>query len=354
MSDIDQIVVETAARLFADDVTPQLRNAAEADTWPQALWEAVADLGLPEALVPEQAGGYGLDPLVALAVVRTAARFAVPLPLAETLWANRLLAAAGLSRPSGPVTFFAPATSAPSVDPLQITRSADGWRLVGHAPRVPWGAQADVVVVADSADGPMIARVPAGRATVTAGDNLAAEPRDDLAFDLVLPADSVAPAPRLALSLQEAGAALRAIQMAGALERVLELSVRYASERVQFGRPIGKFQAVQQNLAVLAGQTAAAGGAADLAAEALAGDLDPLPIAIAKARTGEAASSACAIAHQVHGAIGFTHEHELHHFTRRLWAWRDEYGNDTHWNARVGAAVTAAGADGLWPLITAA
>lgn len=351
MNDTDRIIVESAERLFADAVTPQLLKSAEAGLWPQALWDAVAALGLPEALVPEAQGGYGLDPLVALAVVRVAARFALPLPLAETLWANRLLAAAGLPLAAGPATF----TTSP-VDALpHAARAADGWHLSGTAARVPWGAEAALVVVtARAGEDLVLACVPHGLAAVTAGDNLAAEPRDDLTFDLTLPADAVAPAPRLASLAEEAGAALRAIQMAGTLERVLELSVRYAGERVQFGRPIGKFQAVQQNLAVLAGQTAAAAGAADLAAEALAGDLDPLPIAIAKARTGEAASSACAIAHQVHGAIGFTHEHELHHYTRRLWAWRDEYGNDAYWNARVGAAVTAAGADGLWPLITAA
>lgn len=351
MNETDQIIVESVERLFADAVTPQLLKSVEAGLWPQDLWDAVAALGLPEALVPEDQGGYGLDPLVALAVVRVAARFALPLPLAETLWANRLLAAAGLPLAEGPASF----TNA-SHDALpRAARTADGWHLSGTATRVPWGAQAEVIVVtARAGDDLVLVRLPRGHATVTSGDNLAAEPRDDLAFDLALPADAVAPAPRLAQHAEEAGAALRAIQMAGALERVLHLSVRYAGERVQFGRPIGKFQAVQQNLAVLAGQTAAAAGAADLAAEALAGDLDPLPIAIAKARTGEAASSACAIAHQVHGAIGFTHEHELHHYTRRLWAWRDEYGNDAQWNARVGAAVTAAGADGLWPLITAA
>lgn len=351
MSEIERIIVESTARLFAHEVTPTVLDAAESGAWPQALWDAVAELGLPLALVPEADGGHGLEPAAALAVVRVAARFALPLPLAETLWANRLLAAAGLPPADGPASFAAPAGQALPV----ATRTADGWRLEGALSRVPWGGQVEVVAVpATHGQTRMLARLPREAFTVTRGDNLAGEPRDDIAFACDLPHGAVAAAPLEATRLIEAGAALRTVQMAGALEKVLELSVRYAGERVQFGRPIGKFQAVQQNLAVLAGQAAVADGAAGLAIDAIAATLDTLPIAIGKARAGEAASIACAIAHQVHGAIGFTHEHELHRFTRRLWAWRDEFGADAHWNTQVGAAVTAAGADGLWPLITAA
>jgi acyl-CoA dehydrogenase len=132
------------------------------------------------------------------------------------------------------------------------------------------------------------------------------------------------------------------------------MTVDYARERIQFGRPIGQFQAMQQEIAVLAGDAAAAQAAADAAAAAL--DLDDggdvLAVAVAKARVGEAAGRASKIAHQVHGAIGFTHEHALHHRTRRLWAWRDECGSESWWAERVGEAVLAAGDCGLWPLLT--
>jgi acyl-CoA dehydrogenase len=130
--------------------------------------------------------------------------------------------------------------------------------------------------------------------------------------------------------------------------------VQYAGERVQFGRPIGRFQAVQQNLAVLAGQAAAATAAAEAAIEAAAQGLDALAIAAAKIRAGEAAGIGAAIAHQVHGAIGFTQEHSLHHATRRLWSWRDEFGSEAFWSRKLGATVAAAGADRLWQSITAA
>ena len=153
--------------------------------------------------------------------------------------------------------------------------------------------------------------------------------------------------------IQRFGAAVRLQQMAGALETILEQSVQWALDRSQFGRPIAKFQAVQHNLATLAGEVAAAGAAADLAAEACAGpELGAAEVAIAKVRAGEAAGTGAAIAHQVHGAMGFTYEHTLHHATRRLWSWREEFGNETVWATRLGRMVAAQGADRLWPFIT--
>jgi alkylation response protein AidB-like acyl-CoA dehydrogenase len=131
------------------------------------------------------------------------------------------------------------------------------------------------------------------------------------------------------------------------------MTVQYAQDRVQFGRPIARFQAIQHNLAVLASQAAAAGAAADVAAEAVADGVRIPAIAAAKTRAGEAAGIGAAIAHQVHGAIGFTYEHRLHFFTKRLWAWRDEYGSEAEWSSRLGQHMAVAGADRLWAEITA-
>jgi acyl-CoA dehydrogenase len=199
-----------------------------------------------------------------------------------------------------------------------------------------------------------VALIAAGGFKVTAGHNLAGEPREELRFDgLALAADAVGATKETPTNLLAAGALARAAQMVGALENVLELAVRYASERSQFGRNIGKFQAVQQQLAFLAGQTAAAGRAVEGAYEFRErGEDASFAIAVAKARVGEAASIGAGIVHQVHGAIGFTHEHMLHYSTRRLWSWRSEFGGDAYWQEQVGRQVAKAGADRLWPLMT--
>jgi acyl-CoA dehydrogenase len=153
----------------------------------------------------------------------------------------------------------------------------------------------------------------------------------------------------------------RAAQMAGALESCLVQSVRYATERKQFGRPIGSFQAIQHQLALLAGHTAAAGMAAANAFRAAerrwsrpTPGADPwFEIAVAKARAGEAAGLGAGIAHQVHGAIGFTYEHALQFITRRLWSWRAEFGGEGWWQTELGRSVARAGGDALWPHVTA-
>ena len=131
------------------------------------------------------------------------------------------------------------------------------------------------------------------------------------------------------------------------------MTVAYTTQRIQFGKPIAKFQAVQQSAAVLAEQTAAAGAAADMAAEAFADGIDINAIAAAKTFAGDAAGIGAGLAHQLHGAIGFSREYALNHRTRRLWSWRDEYGNDTDWAALLGSHLARAGAASLWTEISA-
>jgi acyl-CoA dehydrogenase len=154
------------------------------------------------------------------------------------------------------------------------------------------------------------------------------------------------------------GCVVRSVQTAGALEAILDMTVRYANERVAFERPIAKFQAVQHNLARLAGEVAAAMTAAHSAADAIASaqtfdDAIFLEATAAKIRSVEAAQEVAAIAHQVHGAIGFTSEHILHRYTLRMLAWRDDFGNESHWAAALGNKIAGRGADDFWPLVAA-
>ncbi|MCL2430378.1 MAG: acyl-CoA dehydrogenase family protein [Alphaproteobacteria bacterium] len=354
MGDVRDELVRTAGRLFAAEVNPAVLREAEAGQWPGSLWDAVAAAGLTAALVPEDAGGSGLAAAEAMSLLRVAAAHAAPIPLAETMLAGWLLARAGLQVPEGRPLAIAPVRRR---DRLRIDAVSGGWRLTGTAARIPWARNAAALaVVADGPDGVLVARLPAGGFGVTAAANLAGEPRDAIEVDALLGADAAAPAPPGFGDdgLHAAGAVVRTNQIAGALERALALTVEYARTRIQFGQPIGKFQAIQHNLAVFAGQAAAAVAAAEMAAEAFDAGLDAVVVGAAKARAGEAANIAAAFAHQSHGAIGFTQEFGLHPLTRRLWSWRDEFGNEAEWQRRVGEAAFAAGADGLWPMITLA
>jgi acyl-CoA dehydrogenase len=149
------------------------------------------------------------------------------------------------------------------------------------------------------------------------------------------------------------GALARTAQIAGALDAALAMSVEYANQREQFGRALGKFQAVQQNLATFACEAAAANCASIGVAQAMARGEAPYEIAAAKLRAGRAVGVGAALAHQVHGAIGFTQDYALHPITRRLWAWRSEFGNDAYWSALLGQHIIARGADSFWADITA-
>jgi len=354
MSDVRDMLEATVARVFTDGVSPERIVEAERGGWLGALWDATESNGLVAAHLSEESGGAGATWQEAAIVARASGRHAVPLPIAETMLGGWLLERAGLAVPPGPLT----------IAPLPLPADAFGDPTLSvRLPRVPWGRHAKHVVVTAPADrGIRIAIAPTGT-VVALGYDLALEPRDDLALDAapITVGDAGLPADVVTLY----GAMLRSQQMAGALEAILDLSVQYANERVQFGRPIGQFQAIQQELARLAGVVAEAGVAASAAARAASDASHPViglvgapgdptfEIAAAKVVVGDAAELGPRIAHQVHGAIGFTYEHRLHFFTRRLWAWRAEFGTAEVWAERLGTPVLAAGADAIWSLVTA-
>ncbi len=351
MDETDDIALDMASRLFAQLEESGAARALESRALASADWARIEELGFPLALVPEELGGIGMEPVHALGLLRLAGEHALALPLADTMLANAVLASCGIKPASGVSTL---ALARPGELLPGLTQRGTGWHLAGKAFQVPWGGGAQTIaVVAQAPDGLRVVSISEPR-VAQQGVNLADEPRDDLAFDLMVSEAAVAPLPD-AISydvLLARGAIIRSVLIAGALERVLTMCTRYALDRVQFGKPIGRFQAIQQNLAVMAGHVVAARAAADLAAEAWSAP-DMLVVGSAKIRAGEAAGAVAALAHQVHGAIGFAREYALHLFTRRLWSWRDEFGNEAFWAKRVGAMAQVAGPDGYWPLVTA-
>jgi acyl-CoA dehydrogenase len=346
MNELRTILGDVVTRLFTDLVTKDLLESAETGAWPEALWQAVEENGLTLPLVPESKGGAGGSWGDAFVVARAAGRHAVPLPIVETIVGSWLLSTSGLDVPSGPLT-IAPVHRE---DRLRLARAGSGWRLGGTAARVPWGRAAGHVVVTEAEGRMMVALVARGAGQVKTDQNLAREPRDTVVFDAA-PVVAAAPAGRgiSAPAVSLYGALVRSAQMAGGLDYLLRQASQYATERRQFGKPIGSFQVIQQNLAVLAGHTAAAGTAAANAFRAADRGDAAFEIAVAKVRVGEAAGIGASIAHQVHGAIGFTYEHALQFATRRLWSWRAEFGGEGEWAAELGRAVAERGAAALCP-----
>lgn len=340
------IFESTLERLLADMVTPPLLRECETGVWPAELWAALQESGFAVAAAPEAQGGAGAGWDDLYVVVRAAGRFALPVPLAEAVLANALLARCGLEARN----------EALSIAPRAELALHSG-RVSGTLRDVPWGRHATHVValVGGAADDspPTLVLLDPRRAQITSKLNTAGEPRDDLAFDdAAIAAHAPLPAGLSPDVLWLGGAMLRSAQAAGALDAALKQSVQYATERVQFGKPIAAFQAIQHQLAVMAEQAGCTSVAAEAAFAESVDSFSPFAIATAKICAAQASGVVAGMAHAVHGAIGFTHEHALQHLTRRLWSWRSEFGNLGHWSQRLGQAVCAGGSHGLWPAIT--
>jgi len=320
-------------RILTDLAKPDVTRAAEAGTWPSALWQQIEEAGLPLALVPEALGGVGLGWRDIAPLLRACGRHAAPVPLPEAIAAHALAARAGQALPAGIPTL------------ALLAREPDG--AIG-ARGVPFAAAATHVVgtlPTESGDLELLVLARTDAQSTPSDGSLAGDGRCNLRWPAPAPVLR-SPLHRAASSL-EVGAAVRTAQIAGAMSRVLDMAVTYANERRQFGQPIGKFQAIQQQLSVLGEMATAAAMAAELACSSVTTQLDPQVVACAKSTASEAAAQAAPIAHAVHGAIGITEEHDLQLYTRRLWAWRLDFGSESYWNAVVGQRLLE-GTGALW------
>ncbi len=341
---------DAVAAVLRDRCTPEALEAAERDGWAPGVWAPLHEGGFTTVSVRESGGGAGGSVAQACAVLEAAGAAAAPVPLAETgLLAGRLLAAAGLDLPEGPVSTAASPGLALHAGVLR-----------GAVSRVPWARAATALaLVADGPDGPAVVLVDPAAARVTPGRNLAGEPRDHVVLDGVRPLATATAPPDAAEALRRRGALSRAALVAGAARAVLELTLRYTGERVQFGRPVATFPAVaahlvriaeQTEIAAIAARAAAAGAGED--GDGAGGEPRALDVAAAAAVAAEAAGAVAAAAHQATGAMGMTREFALGALTRRLWSWRDEWGGGRPWAAELGRELAAGGAAAFWPTVS--
>jgi acyl-CoA dehydrogenase len=340
---MQEIFGNTIERIFGDLVSPALIHRCAAGEWPGELWSTLEDAEMTFAAVPEAHGGAGAAWEDTFTLVRAAGAHAVPAPFADTLLANWLLGRAGLQPIKGPLAIAAHPP---------MTRSND--KVSGRLEKVPWGRNLTHIVAMVGGPAPeLVVLDTQSAAQLERITNIAGEPRDTLVFNNARIVHSTPlPSGTHPDVLLLCGAMLRSAQMAGALDSLLQMTTRYANERVQFGKPIGHFQVIQQQIAVMAEHTACSLLAAEAAFAESSRDITALPIMAAKICVGEAAGIGASTAHAVHGAIGFTDEHSLHLKTRRLWAWRAEYGSQNYWSQLLGQTVCAAGSGGLWPMLT--
>lgn len=346
-----ELIIDSTTKIFKDKCTKELVDQAEEGIWAEDLWDSLVASGITSIGVPESIGGSGGDYVDAFHILRLAGEFAVPLPLFETLIVNWLLAEQDISALESPLTFGLDVNSK-----FKLQMDNDGLIVNGKIENVPWARNAKKVLVLGELDNQsVLVLLPLNQASfIYKNINLAGEPRDTVVYNFTRIKDietyEIEEKELMEKGMQLGGLS-KAAMMCGALDKILDLSVQYVKEREQFGRPLHRLQAIQQHIAVLAGETIASLTVTNKAIDKYDKGLNYTEIENAKLKVNESAGIVTEISHQLHGAIGTTHEHQLHQFTRRLWAWRDEFGNEKYWEARLAKKVMDS-TQSLWEMVT--
>lgn len=306
--------------ILKDQCTPAVVRAIEAGGSPLKLWQALQGAGFLELLASEDAGGAGLPLADLFPILCSFGRYTVPVPVAQTIVARALLGSQ-FAMPSGMITLGA-----------ALRREAGGAIVCSFT---PYGMLADFVLAQDGDALLLLHCAAAQREASGVHGSLTATLRWSDA--------------RVATHVPGAGpllptfaAALHAAVLSGAMTRVFEMTLKHCNDRIQFGKTLGKFQAVQHQLSVMAEHVAAASMAAEAAFHTDAAAPSLLAAAMAKSRTSEAAVLVASIAHALHGAIGIAEEYDLQLLTRRLHEWRMAHGSEAHWNVLIGQRVLSA------------
>jgi acyl-CoA dehydrogenase len=313
---MDNMFSDALGQLLAEQCTPAVVRQIEAGQSADALWAQIAESGFADALVPESADGAGLVLKDAYALWELIGRHALPLPLAETMLVRGWLAQAGAQLPEGPIAMAPRARRGAG----QVNAAAVRCGKVAKSVAVEVDGETRLLDVAAATQAPAVFPLDAG---------------------LSWPAWNAAPVITGAGDLKVAQAMVYAALLSGALMTCFERTLQFANERQQFGRPIGKFQIIQHELAQISEHAFSSRMAAQIACESDSLAPDALRVAVGKARTSEAVVVVADFSHSIHGAIGFTEEFDLQLFTRRLHHWRATAGSEGYWHEQAGEALLA-------------
>ncbi len=317
----DTTFTDALKALLQDKCTPTVVRAIEANAKSadkDLLWDTIENSGFSDALRIESNGGAGLSLSDTFPLFMLCGQYALPLPLAETTLLRAWLDSQKIVVPTGSITFA-------------IGTISDNGELNCH--NVTSGRVADWVLVCIQSADSLTLLLPRDQATQSS----AAFPLD---ANLTWSSTFVSEHPRLpALDIRCHQACVYASQLAGALLAVFDRTLQFANDRQQFGKPIGKFQAIQHQLSVMAEHVFAARMAAQIGSHCANATPDLHRVAVAKARTSEAALEVAALSHSIHGAIGFTAEFDLQLLTRRLHLWRQAAGAESYWHSVLGQAL---------------
>ena len=347
MSEMKEMVLDVVERIFKDQVSKETVDLVEDGKWAEDLWSILQENEMLTVAISETAGGAGGDLDDLFNIFRLIGKYAVPIPFVEFTVANYLLELANL-----PIT-MQKVTYAIDQDELLIMDSQN--TITGTLTNVPWARHVEeLVTLVKCEKGVRIVKLSLGDAKIETSINLAGEPRDTVTFNLIK-AEQISESLLTNAELQyimKIETAAKVALMAGAIDKAVELSIQYSKEREQFGRPIHRFQLVQQHIATLVGESVLVKSSLDNMIAALTENREVNEVAFARIRVNEAARTVTTSAHQVHGAIGVTHEHSLHQYSRRLWSWREEGAEESAWSKYIVDDLLNSDQDSLWSYLT--
>lgn len=333
MTENRAILMDMVEKLFADLSAKSGPDSCSDDAFDKD-WQALEGLGLTRLMLPEEAGGFAGNWEDTGPVLKALGAHGLALPLGENILAQYWLHSLGQDCPEGIIQFAFAHSEA--TDDLVV-------------PNMQWAAQTQWIMVLEPDQWSLRS------AEILPEQNDCGNTTRQRVTVKCSKASAIAEGPLKGGQhpyFAEA-ALMRACQIAGAIGTMLRMTISHALDRSQFGKPLARFQAIQHQLAILAEENAAASCAADSACQAAVAGEAGFEMAAAKYRASRAATIAADIAHQIHGAIGFTREFSLHRFSQPAQAWAREYGNEQHWVQWLGGFALAARPEPLWHWLTA-
>ena len=349
----DQRALQDAARDLLDkQASPeQVRRAMASDApWDDALWRAMVDQGWMGIELPEDQGGVGLGTVEAAVLLEEVGRHVAPAPFLESLLALGALARAAADGVDAAGPWIERLVNGDAVGCVAWSRDAgavradDAGKLTGRADPTLYAPAADVAIVCVTGpDGPAVHAVELSDTT-----RPPAEPAMDQTRRLGWLQLDATPSVRLggaeaATALVDRGAAAYSAELLGGAARVLEMASQYAKDRVQFGKPIGSFQAVKHRCADMVVDVEGMRSVAYYAAWSIGAGRPDASVAASTAKTwcSDAGRRVMASGLQVHGGIGFTWEHDLHLFLKRSQLDQLSFGDATFHRERLATLLRA-------------
>ena len=343
MSEMKELILDVVEKMFKDHVEKETVDLLEEGKWASELWSILQNNEMLNVAVADQHGGADGDVDDLFSLYRLIGKYAVPVPFVEHTLANYLLEFVGLTPSMKNNTVIMDELQALDVKETLVSGSLNN---------VPWARHVEeLVTLAKSENELYVVKLSLINSSIVPQTNLAAEPRDHVTVKEQPIIEQVLIKEDQLIKMKKLITAANVATMSGAIEKAYRLTIRYSKEREQFGRPIHRFQLVQQHIALLAGEAALTEASFDNMLKALAEDRENNEVAFARLRIDESSKLVATSAHQVHAAIGVTHEHSLHHYTRRLWAWRDEGDTALYWKQELSKKLLQSTGD-LWSFMT--